>query len=442
MLKNLFQGIRKQSDSTILLVILIIALLIRISYSYVAYKSNVMELFADDMAYKHFGEQVINQGFFVPDLDSLGSYAGVVGPAIGWILGLIFFCFGVSWMPVFAVNSLIGALTCYILYLTGKEIINPGVGLFSAAYLAIYLPLIRFTATAGKEIWMTFLLLLSVYLVFKLIKEVRVSTRVLILGIVFTLLIHLDERFLFLAPVFFLFLLLAGDQTGNMRLKKASIFSVLVIVLSIPWLIRNYAVYDRIILISVRTNSVTEKLLGYEPNKYFNDDYKRLWYISPERIDSVKSGLVKTFDNGTEISAPQIKAIQKGRIPHDFSRTETMWASFKRFWQPFLLSDGMYFHDGYRFISWSKKHNLVVIAFYSWLLLVMPFGFRELFSINRQGFWFLIISIVLYMLVHVILIPFTTDRYRIPLDPFLILIGITGLMSVLNRNFKTAREII
>lgn len=436
----MWQKISERSENRIALVLFIFAFFLRVAYSLFAYDNNVMASFSDDNAYKHFGEQVVKQGFFVPDLNALGSYAGVVGPGIGWITGLVFLVFGADWLPLFIVNSLTGAFSCIILYFIGKDLYNRKIAILSAIYLSIYFPIIRFIPTAGKEVWMTFLFLATVLLFLKIVKEKKISLKLVFLGFIFVFLIHLDERFLFYAPVLFFGLIFSGERNIHLRYKKAGLFSLFVILLMIPWLIRNYYVYDRIVLISVRTNPFTEKILGYESKKLYDDDYSSLSYISAGRIDSVKSGLVNTFENGELIHPNQIKAMQKGRIPHPFTKGETMWASFKGFWRPFILNDGMYYHNGYRFVSWSFKHNLTVIIFFSWLLLFIPFGLWVLFKTNKIGFITIVSIIIIYTIIHVVFVPFTDERYRIPIEPYLILTAIAGMQLILNKFISIQKQ--
>lgn len=416
------------NEKLFLSIVFITSFLIRLIYVIYQYHHGVVNTFSDDIAYKHYGEEILKQGIFVTNLEQLGSYSGAVGPGIGWILSLIFLFFGGNWLPVFIVNSIVSAGISILIYYIAKLYVNKNVAIASAIYSVAYIFFIKFTATAGKEIWMTFLMASSVLLLIKTSKSDKINLLILFFSFVFAFFIHLDERYLLYSPLFFAILLLTGPNPKMLRFRKAILFSLLVVVFMIPWTIRNYTVYNRIILVSVRTNPFTEKLLNYEQKKYFDDNYKAKWYISQARMDSILQGKAFTYDSGDKISPEQIDAMRKGYLPHDFSETEKLEARFIRLWQPFIGPHGMYFQDGWRYIFWSKKHNISILLTFSWLLLFLPFGLYAMFKKYKPAFYIYISIFALHTLIHVFFIPFTDDRYRVPIDSFIIIAAFTGIL--------------
>jgi 4-amino-4-deoxy-L-arabinose transferase-like glycosyltransferase len=440
---KLFLQIEKASNTNLMMFVFIVALFVRMVYAIYGYYADVMADFSDDIAYMHFAEQINIQGFFVPDLEQLGTYAGVVGPVIGWLLAIPYFFFGENWLAIFVQNAIVGSISCVLLYLLVIKLTNNSkiIAFASAFYFSFYVLVFRFTATGGKEIWMIFFLLMNIYFFILYYQSHLVWKNVVWLALLFATILLLDERFLFYSPIIVLALLLFPREIAlSHRVKKACLFSFLVLIFLLPWHIRNYIAYDRIILVSVRTNTITEKIFGYEPKEYFDADYKKRWYISPERYDSVIAGKTNLFDNGLPISAKQIQAMKEGRLPGDFTYRQTIKASFLNFWQPFLFK-GRYYHDGHRFISLSVHHNITLLIFYTWLLIFFPVGIFFLFKKQKISFWLVAITIFVYVMIHVILIPFTSYRYRLPIEPLIVFTSLSGIIELIKQwkrfTFKT-----
>jgi 4-amino-4-deoxy-L-arabinose transferase-like glycosyltransferase len=422
-----------RNENKFLFLVFVFALILRISFSLYQYSHNVIATFGDDNCYKHFGQEILNQGPFVTDLESLGPCAGAAGPGIGLILSIIYFLFGINWLPVFIVNSILGAFICVLIYFLGKQLANTETGIISSLYSTIYILFIRSTPTGGKEIWMTFFVVIILLLLIPSLKADRINAKLWGLGVVYAFFVHLDERYLVYSPFLALCFLCFDRNSFPVRIKKSLLFTGTLLILMVPWTIRNYHVYHRVIIIGVRTNPFTEKLLGYEHEKYYDDNYTLGWYISPGRTDSIIKGLTDKYDDGTKIPSQQITAMKNGRLPRYFSRSEVMWASFKRLWQPFILNEGMYYHTGYRFISWSVIHNVFVILTYSWLLFFLPFGLYYLFKHNKVSFYIILSIFLIHTFTHILFIPFTEDRYRIPIDPLVIIASMAGLLFFINK---------
>ena len=225
-----------------------------------------------------------------------------------------------------------------------------------------------------------------------------------------------------------------------MRLSKAFLFSALVIIFSSPWLIRNYKVYNRVILVSIRTAPYTEKLLRYEHIDY-TVPHEGRWYISETRIDSIKNNLIKNPEQLEKIKTPQqIDAIKKGVLPHNFNYLETIWSSFLNFWEPVDFLYG-YYQTGHRFDGkWSFKHNLSIGFSYGIMLLFSLFGFYYLFRKNKEYSILFLSVILIYMLLHILLIPYTNSRYRLPLEPIIIIYGSYGLIKIFSTYSKRIKH--
>ena len=412
--------------------IFIFALVIRLLYIIVFYYPGISEEFADDKAYMNIAENLLQQGFWLSDLEMLGSYSGVVGPGIGWILYPVVAIFGSNWLAVFIYVAVGSAFIPVLIYKLAGFLYNQRVALFAAFMGIIYVPFIRYTLSAGKDIWMTLFLLLVVYVLLRQKNKWNGFLYFLLIGFLYTFLFHLDERFLIFAPFILLFFLSETGLSPGKRYLKAITFTSLVVLMTIPWVVRNYQVYDRVILISVRTAPYTEKIFGYEPVEYFPAHEGR-WKIPEATLDSIKNNQIENPDQLKKIKTPQqIDAIKKGILPEDFTYWETVWSSFINFWEPIDLVYS-YYQTGHRFDGrWSLRHNLSVGFTYGVMLLFSLVGLFYLYKRNKSISNLFLIILIIYMSLHIFLIPFTNSRYRLPLEPIIIIYGSYGLIKALS----------
>jgi 4-amino-4-deoxy-L-arabinose transferase-like glycosyltransferase len=396
------------------------AIIVRVAYLALFYSPDYYKNLSDDIAYMNLAVEMINQGIFITDLEQLGLYSSIVGPGIGFLILPVVLVFGKNWLAVFIYTSVVSALIPVLIYKLGKLLSTSYVAVFAALWAIIYVPLIKLNLSCGKDVWMTLLFTAIIYLF--LHPNFKKGFKYIIYSaILYVLLIHVDERFLVISPVLFIWLIWNIKIDLKYRVRRTVMFILVCIVFSVPWIVRNYITYDRVVLISVRTAGFTDKLFGYEPKEYFPTHEGR-WYLSESQIDSVKNSL---FNNAIlkKVEQQQIDAIREGKIPHKFSYAETVMASFINFWEPIDINKG-YYQTGYRYDpAWSFKHNISVFFTYGVMLLFFFFGIWRLW-ITRPNELKLIISLILiYSLVHALFIPFTVFRYRIPIDPLIIILG-------------------
>lgn len=429
-----------------------LAFLIRIVIAVIQYNNASYLNLADDLCYYEFGENVISQGVFVKDTSQFNRFATTfVGPGMGWIVGIILYIFGPSWLPIFIVSAIVSSLITVFIYKLGKLLFDKKVAFCAAFWSIFYVFFMKYLGTCGKDLWMTFLFLLVIYFCFKSREKLAISKYIIYLSITYFYLIHIDERFLIFGPLIFIFLFFSNKSNLLSGFYKGIVYAVFVIALSTPWLIRNYQVFNRVILIGVRTNKFTEKVFNYEHKEYLNN-YEYLDYISPEQIDSIRTGTIQPDKNGEIllynelgeltvsgghynrlVTEPEIIHLKKGYSPHRFTKLETMWATFKIFWRPFDFWNEYYMY-GYSFNGkCSLKHNLSGGISYGLLLPFFIIGLI-LLIIHKPyiGITFLII-VSSYSLLHVLFVPFITERYRLLLAPIIIILGSYGILYFIDR---------
>ena len=432
------------SNKNSLKLILLFGFIIRILYAVYAHSKNIMTSFSDDIGYWDYAKNVISQGPFVMNPAVLDETAKIVGPGIAWIDAIPILLFGQTWLPIFLLNCIVSTFTIYLIYLIAKEItLNDSISVFAAIVSSVYIYFLKYIPTSGKEVWMAFFFTLVFYMILKLRhRRDHWTIYTIVLAFLFTFFIHIDERYLAYAPLFIIFIILL-DKTGKSKgFKKATIFTLFVLAFMTPWLIRNYIVYHRPIIVTLRTATITDKLFGYPKQEYW--DERSRWYMTPSEIDSVIAGTRTTTHLGLPVSQEQLDAMRNGIIPYQFTPAETMWNSFKALWQPIDIIRWNYVQDGYRFDHvLSVKNNLSVFLTYGIMLIFAFYGIVLIKRYDKKLFYFFIGIFLLHTIIHVLLIPFTEYRYRIPIDATIIVLGSLGLITCISylskKKISTAR---
>ena len=413
--------------------VLVIALIVRLIVALNAYVDQVWLGFGDDAARLNFAKSIIQNGF-VPKLTNFYATETIFAPIIPIIIAVKILVFGDSWLPIFILNSIISTFTCYIIYLIACKFFDEKVSLLAMIWAALYPNFLRYIGTAGNEIWLVFLFTVTFLFAVKAINENGKLFTVVLFGLFFVLLFHTDERYISYTP-FFALILLLGTSTVWVKIKKVIVFSVMIILLSIPWLIRNYLVYDDIVLISIRTTNLTSRIFNHRKELIAFDHEPKNTYFTPRQIDSVRKGVLTVFPNtGEPISNIQLKAMKEGNVPHQFDTQEKILSRTYFLWIPFKFHDNWRI-DGFAFNpAWSLRHNLASIFGYAILL---PFAFISIILLWKNRNYlvlFLFSSILLYhTFIHVAFIPYTRDRYRHSIDFIIIIAGLYGMQYVYNK---------
>lgn len=412
----------------------LIAFLVRILLAIYLYNIEIWNDFADDQQRELFAFAILDHGF-IPSFEDASPIEYLIAPLIPAIISISKLIFGNSWLPLFFLNSIIGALSCLLIYSIALRYTNKTVALLSFLWAALYPNFIRYTATAGNEPWIVFLFLLSIFLVVRSIETSKININLVFLAVIYTLLFHTDERYIAYAPLFVLFIII-GVGNSWLKFKKVVLFASLVVLFSLPWLVRNYLVLNEVIVVSTRTASITDPLFNHREDIIFNH-LPSTSTLSVAEIDSVVLGEKIHFNDGRPISKRQIDAMRNGIIPYSYNKTESFFSRIYFLWLPFKFKPN-YRIDGYNFMgSWSLRHNLSSIITYG---IFLPFMLLGLIAFIMEKKWLpfiLFLSLILYhTLIHAAFIPYTRDRYRHPIDfviPILAFYSIYIIYNLFNK---------
>lgn len=172
------------------------------------------------------------------------------GPLYPLFLVLTFSIFGENLYSVQFMQSLLGALTCFIIYLIAKQIFDRKTAILSAIIFTLYPLFIWYTARIWTETLLTFLLSILVFYLIKFLKHPS-KTNALILGTILGI-INLCKSSLLFLPVFLLtvLLVLSWERKGKVILNFCIIFLTMSLVI-LPWTYRNYKVSGHFVPVQI-----------------------------------------------------------------------------------------------------------------------------------------------------------------------------------------------
>ncbi|MFH1561833.1 MAG: glycosyltransferase family 39 protein [Nitrospirota bacterium] len=193
-------------------------------------------------------------------------------PAYCYFVATVYFIFGHSPVTAMVIQSLIGSITCWLVYLIGKKLFNKSVGIIAALLCSLYGTYIMYSAVLLSTALDTLLTTLAVFIGLKVVER-KNKVYFLVLGVVLGLSILSRPNMLLVAPFFLIYLLIMIKG-----IKKALFASLLVIagmvMMLAPVTIRNY-VYSGGKFIPIVTGGSLEVWMGN------NEDSDGIYYASP-----------------------------------------------------------------------------------------------------------------------------------------------------------------
>jgi hypothetical protein len=165
-------------------------------------------------------------------------------PGYSAVLGAVFFIFGKSVLWARVANAVFSSLTCVILYFTGKKVFNTVVGGLAALMASCYPYYIAYSGDLLSEIFLTFMISLSVLAAYRC-KEKPSFWNCVLTGVVFGLTALTKSVIL---PFFLL--ACAWLWWNTKQLKSGLLVGVFMLLTISGWTLRNHFYYKDIIPVS------------------------------------------------------------------------------------------------------------------------------------------------------------------------------------------------
>jgi 4-amino-4-deoxy-L-arabinose transferase-like glycosyltransferase len=168
-------------------------------------------------------------------------------PGYPFFLLVIYFIFGHHALPVLLLQSLLGALTCVMIYLIGRRIFSRKIGIIAGFICAVDPEMIHWTAKMLTETLFIFLLALLVLLCLRLTESRRWFLPTIGAGLVLGYATLVRPNILLLIPFLISYFLFFVQVPVRNRMVLAGIPPIVCALVILPWTVRNYLVLGKFV---------------------------------------------------------------------------------------------------------------------------------------------------------------------------------------------------
>jgi 4-amino-4-deoxy-L-arabinose transferase-like glycosyltransferase len=367
-------------------------------------------------------------------------------PVLPFYLSLVFRVFGESLLIARVGQAVFGALTCVLLCRIGSRLFSPTAGLFSGLILAIYPPHIYLAGVFYAECLATFLCTLSVYLAIRAVEPGAPRLFGLLTGVVLGLTALTRSIFAVVVPCVCIAWLCEAPSEWRKRLGCCVLLIVGASATISPWTIRNYVVYGRLIPLStgfyqqlwwgnneLATGSAADRFLfvgepfWMERLKQFDEQRQKEITEKYAAITDLIAERTRRYGDAAIAADEVLQPVVMSYIASH--PTLTIFRSAKKLCAMFFVAFGdTLTKNAYttRLYKW-----LAAASYYPVLALALVGVYLSL-SRRRQ---FTIVYLLVGCVAIVQSIMTVNTRYRLPLDPYLILFASVTLACVLSKRF-------
>jgi hypothetical protein len=408
-------------ERRILFVLLLLTFALRVVHTAAVFRNSGERDWSDDHEYLAYGRQIA-AGNWTADVPGRLPVMRVA-PILPVIIAGAIRCFGSPIWPVFILNCLMTALAVPVLFFLGRAVFNRKTAWIGAAWGMLYPDHFKYDPHLLKEPILYLVLPLTILLLVRAARRDGGKWALPLSALGYGVLIHADERFLAMGPLLAAAFLLERPLLWRRAFRKAAFWSAIVVLLMIPWTIRNVRVFGQVVLISPRTTAFTSRLWG--------SDISGTGFSDAELAGRI---IERRMAKATSIQA------RYGVEPRVFGPVERYGKAFVHFWQPAFFKP-TFIQDGTRFQKWSLRHNLFGILFYG---IFLPFYVVAVaFSIRRGyalGIWMASLPLF-HSVLHTVMI-WPLERYRSPVVFSVVLTGAAGVfdLAALLRNRRVPRK--
>ena len=366
----------------------------------------------DARAYNEIAKNIIDVGEYRLSIGSLLEKDDAivkVGPGYEFFLAGIYSVFGYKYWVVWALQSLMFVFSLVFLAVLIVSLFGGGENFKWRAFYCVFIPaaffidVIQLNAMLLSESLFIFLSVVSLFFFYWSLENKK-WWKEIILGVTLGL--------LYLVRPVALVILFAFLTAFILKKYYRSLILVLAIfsVMQVPWVLRNYNVYGKILLTHTTAGGV-DLLSGNYPGNYGEyrsdfDLYKKIEEKDPTPIGFYENS-IKWFLNFTKDNPFSLLTvwIEKGIIFWSLTKTGGFWFHyFNNFEQLFTV--------------------LFSVASY-----VLIFGTALIYSLKiikkkfREGVFFEAVFLALVLLMMVSVVTIVSSRYRLTLFPFAVILS-------------------
>jgi 4-amino-4-deoxy-L-arabinose transferase-like glycosyltransferase len=176
-------------------------------------------------------------------------------PILPFFLAGSYKLFGHSYIVPRILQSFVGSLTVMVMFTLARRLHGRRVALLAGLGLALFPSLVYTSGVFYVDCLFTFLIALTVYLlsITPPSGEFRRLGLIGLCGIAFGITVLCRPIFLAYLPFAVLFIIFRYGENLRRRIAYALILAAMAILTIMPWTLRNYAMYDRLLLVSTGT---------------------------------------------------------------------------------------------------------------------------------------------------------------------------------------------
>ena len=389
------------------LIIFLVALFLRVLFLITYQDGSALEnsLMADDAKiYVDIANNILEgKGY---SLDGIHPMAWRV-PGYSEFLSLILFLGDGHYLIVRLVQCILGAVTCFVLYLIGKEIYSNRIGIIASSIAALYYPFIQMPIYLVTETLSIFLLLFSLWWLVKT-KKNNSSWNFIISGILLGIASLTRSTFFgFYLLLPFIFMITSPQKKKGLY-QGILVFAGIILAIS-PWVIRNYLHFQQIIPMSTRSGFVLYQ--GHNPMA--TGENGGWWPMGKEYIVPEETFQMSELEKNAYFGEKAKNFI----INNPKASFYLFFRKVLNMWRPY--------YSGTSLIS-----KLVMLFSYLPVMILGTIGIFFSYKSWRKT-TLLVAFIIYYVVVHAILVG--TIRYRWPAMPFFFIFTAFTLDNLLEK---------
>ena len=342
-------------------------------------------------------------------------------PVYSYFLAGIFLINGKNLLLVRIAQAIVGACTCLSTYYIGKKIFNKRAGVFAGLILAFYPYLIYYCGDILKEVVFTFLLTLMVAAL--LISQEKQGIRYKIIAGLMAGLAVLSKStvlpFVGLASLWYIFCFPRRFSAG--KVKDFALIMFVMALTIIPWTCRNYFHYHRFVL--VETDGARH---FWQANNQFSILLEEIPHLSVNRLPDEYA---IWYD--TRAYQQIINTLSPAEADKTFYREGLAFITGHKLEYMRLLGKRLvHFWRFYPIVA-TKTNKIIALLTSGWII---PLGFLGM-VLSWHAYWrttsLLILLIFSFTATHMIF--WAMIRYRVPIDPFVIVFAGFSIDTLLNK---------
>lgn len=409
---------KRYSNLIPILIIFLFALFIRMAYFYFVMdiKSSMdYRTEHDQKSYDSIAMSLLkNKEFSVIP----GEPIGIILPVYPSFLAAIYSIFGHSLVVVRIMQTLISSLSCILVFVIAKNLFNKTTAIFSGLLTALSPAMVYLAGALMNETLFIFIILSAMFFAVKFIKTNSLKDNIYFS--IFMCIAMLTKE-LMLPFVFFLiiwYLIICGSF--KKALVNSSVSILVIVLLFMPWAIRNYKVYkDPMPFISVAGKTLWE---GNHPSA-------KGYHVIPGDKDWEALGLKKPkytpWGWESDMTEAKRRKLYTRRaidwlIRHPKHFLKLIPLKFIYFWGPITQTSS----------KTAKRFTFVYSAFYSIILIFAIFGI----ILSRKRFKGLLLIYLLFIYFTIgACISIAITRYRLPLEPFYIMLASYSMSKLFSK---------